>query len=98
LGKGNLPQTFLLHDHPVFGPQCLRLFQEALAVTTPRDTAALCESIFKTIEPFNVAGLGDDRRRNWYRVDAEDLFNNAAKLGASKEEISQMLHRAGFRP
>ena len=96
LGQGILARSFLLHDHPVFGPRCLRLFEEAPRARTPRESAILCESILKTIEPFNVAGLGDHRRRNWYGVDADDLFNNASKLGVNREDISRMLHRAGF--
>jgi hypothetical protein len=49
------------------------------------------------IEPFNVAGLGDPNRRNWYPVEAEDLFRGAAKVGATRDEISQLLDRSGFR-
>ena len=63
----------------------------------PLDSDELTEEILRIIEPFNVAGLSDPDRRNWYPVDAEDLFRGASKLGATHDEISQLLDRSGFR-
>ncbi|HWC65185.1 MAG TPA: hypothetical protein VG777_03810, partial [Thermoanaerobaculia bacterium] len=48
------------------------------------------------IEPWNVAGLLDPERRNWYPVSAADLREGAAKLAASEREIDDMLVRSGF--
>jgi hypothetical protein len=44
----------------------------------------------------NLAGLGEPERRNWYPVDARDLFEGAGKIGATVEEISALLARSGF--
>ncbi|HEX4022039.1 MAG TPA: FAD-dependent oxidoreductase [Acidobacteriaceae bacterium] len=96
LGKPELASSFLLHAHPVFGPACVRLFERARRVRTEEESAALVEEILQAIAPFNVAGLGDARRRNWYPVDAEDLLTGASKLEASRDDVLQMLQRCGF--
>jgi FADH2 O2-dependent halogenase len=97
LGKPHLASSFLLHDHPAFGPQSRLLFDRILRARRPLDSKELSEEISRMIEPFNVAGLGDPNRRNWYPVEAEDLFRGAAKVGATRDEISQLLDRSGFR-
>jgi hypothetical protein len=51
----------------------------------------------RAIEPFNVVGLGNRDRRNWYPVDPDDLLNSAKKVEASQDEILQLLRRCGFR-
>ena len=54
-------------------------------------------SVKTAIEPFDVAGLSDRSRRNWYPVKADDLFGAANKLlGASRAEIEKLLNRSGF--
>ena len=93
LGKKELAASFLLHDHPTFGPQCRSLLNR---VESGRGSKELIEQILRVIEPFNVAGLGDPARRNWYPVRADDLYRNASKVGATREEISQLLNRCGF--
>jgi FADH2 O2-dependent halogenase len=97
LGNSDLPGSFLLHNHPTFGPQCRSLLDRILQSGGPLETDELTEEILRIIEPFNVAGLGNPDRRNWYPVDAEDLFRGASKLGATHDEISQLLDRSGFR-
>jgi FADH2 O2-dependent halogenase len=97
LGKPDRAGSFLLHDHPTFGPQCRTLFHRIARGPSAADSKELSGQILKMIEPFNVAGLGDPARRNWYTVNAEDLFRGAAKLGATQDEISQMLNRCGFQ-
>jgi tetracycline 7-halogenase / FADH2 O2-dependent halogenase len=96
LGKPDLASSFLLHAHPDFGPQCLQLFNRIRSAPKPIDAEAITGLVLKIIDPFNVAGLGDPHRRNWYGVDAEDLLSSAWKLGISREKVSQMLHRSGF--
>jgi FADH2 O2-dependent halogenase len=49
------------------------------------------------LDQINVAGLADPARRNWYPCRAEDLLENSAKLGVSREEVCRMLRRTGFR-
>ena len=96
LGKPELAPSFLLHDHAIFGPTCLRLFERTLHPRTERESSELVRDIVCAIEPFNVAGLGDAARRNWYPVIAEDLIQSAHKLNASQDEILQLLRRSGF--
>ena len=98
LGRAQLAPSFLLHDDPRFGPDCARLSERARAMPSGREAEELIEEVYRMIEPFDVAGLGKRDRRNWYPVEAEDLLRSAQKLGASREEIMQMLDRCGFQP
>jgi len=54
------------------------------------------EQIGSVIEPFDVAGLNDRSRRNWYPVTAGDLISAAGKLGTNRTEIEEMLNNTGF--
>ena len=56
---------------------------------TDRARAHLFDQIDRAIEPFDVAGLGDDTRRDWYPVLADDLIAGRDKLGASETEIDE---------
>ncbi|MGC2163666.1 MAG: NAD(P)/FAD-dependent oxidoreductase [Silvibacterium sp.] len=97
LGKPQLASSFLLHDHPQFGTECTRVLEQAHLVRRGKNSDDLIEEIFRIIEPFDVAGLGDRTRRNWYPVEAEDLLRGACKVDASRDEIVQMLDRCGFK-
>ncbi len=57
---------------------------------------ALLARIDAAIEPFDIAGLRDRTRRDWYPVLADDLIAGAAKLDASAEDIDRLLARSGF--
>lgn len=96
LKKPLLAPSFLLHDHPVFGPACRKLLERARHLKTEKDAASLIADVHRAIEPLDVAGLRRHDRRNWYPVDAEDLLRSAAKLGVGREEIIQMLENCGF--
>jgi FADH2 O2-dependent halogenase len=63
---------------------------------TEQESAALTSDILETIKPFNVMGLDRRERRNWYPVDADDLMNASSKLGASRDEVLELLQRCGF--
>jgi tetracycline 7-halogenase / FADH2 O2-dependent halogenase len=97
LGRPELAPGFLLHAHPTFGPDLHACAMTALARPQGRARNALIEEIDRAIEPFDVAGLLDGSRRDWYPVLADDLFKNAWKLGASEAEIQRLLERSGFR-
>jgi FADH2 O2-dependent halogenase len=97
LDKPQLAPSFLLCDHPIFGPACERLCRQALQVRTETESADLRVAILHTIEPFNVAGLGKAQCRNWFPADARDLLEGAEKLCASEGEIRSLLQRCGFR-
>jgi FADH2 O2-dependent halogenase len=96
LGKPQLASSFLLCNDPAFAPACLQLCERASRSLDRHESDELIRDILRTIEPFNVAGLGRDERRNWYPVIAGDLVDSAGKLGASREEIFALLRRCGF--
>ncbi len=96
LGKPHLAGSFLMHDHAVFGAASRTLLETARLPRSAQDSAELIRAIHDTIEPFNVAGLGDSRRHNWYPVDPEDLLRSASKVDATYEDVAQMLKRCGI--
>lgn len=96
LGKAYLAPSFLLCDHPEFGSQCREIFHRVHKLQTSADSLCIQDDILRVVEPINLAGLGDSRRRNWYPVDAADLYANAWKLDASYDDISALLRRCGF--
>ncbi len=96
LGRHDLAPGFLLCDHPTFGPASRAIAEVAMLGPTDRARANLIDQIDRAIEPFDIAGLGDDSRRDWYPVLAEDLVAGRAKLGASEAEIERLLARCGF--
>src|SRR5262249_38707189 len=92
-------------DRKCFKAACWRIESHELsqALTTNFHTQGgyeqreeLAEQIQRVIKPFDVAGLSDCSRRNWYPVKADDLFGAADKLGASRAEIEKLLSRSGF--
>ncbi len=52
--------------------------------------------IAKLIEPWDIAGLGDLGRRNWYPVVFDDLINARHKLNASMEDIRALFAKLGI--
>lgn len=96
LGQPHLALSFLLHDHPRFGEGCARVLERARTAGSDRDSDILLDEIHRVIEPFDVAGLSDRTRRNWYPVDAEDLLRAGHKIGASRDQVMDMLERCGF--
>ena len=97
LKKPQLAASFLLHDHPSFGLASRKLFERALHVHTRQKSDRLIEEILKTVEPIDVAGLCSPERRNWYPVDPDDLFRSAHKVGATQDEITDLLLSCGFQ-
>jgi tetracycline 7-halogenase / FADH2 O2-dependent halogenase len=96
LGRPELASSFLLHDQPQFGPQCARVLMQAQSARTEAESKAVIQEIQRIIEPLDVAGFTNPARHNWYSVDAEDLLRAAPKVGASRDEVLQMLERCGF--
>jgi FADH2 O2-dependent halogenase len=94
LGKPDLADAFLLSDNPSLDTR--RLLERARQTHTVDETQALCDDIVRAIEPFNVAGLGDRSRHNWYPANAEDMLTAASKFGATREEAGRLLERCGF--
>ncbi len=96
LGNHELAPGFLLCDHSTFGPRSRAIAGRAMLGPTDRARANLLGEIDRTVEPFDVAGLGDDSRCDWYPVLAEDLIAGRQKLGATRAQIDVLLERCGF--
>ena len=96
LGRNDGSWGFLLCGHPIFGPELRGCAGTARAALTDGDREALFARIDRAVGPFDVAGLRDRGRRDWYPVQAEDLRAAAPLLGASPGEIDTLLERCGF--
>jgi FADH2 O2-dependent halogenase len=97
LKRPEIAPGFLLRAHPAFGPELHALCAMALAKPHGRARDELIKMIDAAIEPFDVAGLCDGSRRDWYPARAEDLVQNASKLRATAGEVDALLERSGFR-
>jgi FADH2 O2-dependent halogenase len=96
LGRPHLAGSFLLHDVPAFDMPARALIDRARSIRGVAATEEFNREVIRAIEPFNIAGLGQPARRNWYPVDAEDFLNGAGKLGVGREEVSRLLDQSGF--
>jgi FADH2 O2-dependent halogenase len=96
LGRPDLASGFLLCRHPGFGPESAGCAEVALTRPAAARREALCARILRAIAPFDVAGLGDESRRDWYPVLAEDLVRAAPRLQASEAQVQALLARCGF--
>jgi FADH2 O2-dependent halogenase len=96
LNKAQLATSFLLHDHPAFGPACTRIYERVMSRRSPRESEAIAKTIFEVIDPIDVAGLGRQGRRNWYPVNAGDMLDSCWKVEATKGEAELLLRRCGF--
>jgi len=98
LGRPQLAPGFLLCGHPGFGPESARIAESALTRPTGEGRGQLLSRIDAAIAPFDVAGLGDRERHDWYPVRAEDLLAAAPRLHAAPDEVASLLERCGFSP
>src|SRR5262249_9325611 len=96
LGRARLAPGFLLHNHSRFGPELRVCAERAMASPHGHARDALIARIDQAIEPFDVAGLLDRSRKDWFPVLAEDLLANRSKVEASVDEIHELLERSGF--
>jgi tetracycline 7-halogenase / FADH2 O2-dependent halogenase len=96
LGKTHLAHSFLLGDNRHFHGSAQRCLAHARLASTENEIREVAQEVLQTIEPVNIAGLGNAARHNWYPVDADDLLNAASKLESTREEITQMLKQCGF--
>jgi FADH2 O2-dependent halogenase len=96
LGMNGKANGFLLCDDPVFGPEVRACADAVLSAPRGLERNALLNRLDLAIEPFDVAGLGDRTRRDWYPVLASDLVAAAPKLEATARQIEALLERCGF--
>ncbi len=94
LGHASSDAGFLLRHHPEFRRvlrQCIDL-----AGTTPGPV--LRQAIETGIEPFNLAGLCQPKKRNWYPCDLQELYEAAHRIPATRSQIDAMLRDCGMSP
>jgi FADH2 O2-dependent halogenase len=96
LEKPALARGFLLHDRKEFAAACKQLLAAARGSLIGDARGQFLHDVAATIEPINVVGLADAKRRNWYPALAADLVAAAPKLGADRAAIDRLLTRCGF--
>jgi FADH2 O2-dependent halogenase len=96
LGKPHLADSFLLSGNAAFGPALRRICDSGRAPQTPDSRARLLGEIARAVAPFDVAGLLEASRRNWFPLTEDDLRAAAPKLGATPAEIERILATSGF--
>jgi FADH2 O2-dependent halogenase len=96
LGRAHLAPGFLLNAHPRFGAEIRACAEVAATVPSGERREALFSRIDRAIEPFDIAGLLDFTRRDWYPMLASDLIAGAPKLEASPAEVNRLLERCGL--
>jgi tetracycline 7-halogenase / FADH2 O2-dependent halogenase len=96
LGRPDRAAGFLLCDDERFGPELVACTERALEPLDPSAREVLFARIDAAIAPYDVAGLRDGSRRDWYPVLASDLLAAAPRLGIDREDAQRLLERAGF--
>jgi FADH2 O2-dependent halogenase len=89
---------FLGVGDPVLEPlpkEALRRLREITrgrgAVGSPSERGAFAEWLAQRIAPRNIAGLANPARRNLYPVDFEELIEQHALLGMSRDQVVEAL-------
>jgi tetracycline 7-halogenase / FADH2 O2-dependent halogenase len=96
LNRPDLADSFLLHTTPNFGPGFANCCNAAFYTTRGARRTALLANIHDTIAPFDIAGLNDTNRGNWYPALAKDFIKSSHKLGVTPTQASKALAKAGF--
>jgi FADH2 O2-dependent halogenase len=91
LGRGDLASQFLLGSRPAFQSAFTRHVGKALE-GLPVDP----EAVRRDLEPFNIAGLCDPVKRNWYGVDLQDVVRGATKLEQTPDQVLAFIARMGW--
>jgi hypothetical protein len=85
---------FLGVGDDVLGPLPRQSFDRLRDIThgrgdagSPQDRAGFVDWLARAIEPRNIAGLADARRRNLYPVDLDALVERHALIGMSREQV-----------
>ena len=82
------PRGFLCGDSPAFtggvGAAVARANRHGRRGRYERDIAA-------AVADWNVAGLCDPEKRNWYPVDLDDAIRYADKLGLTRKQVRERL-------
>jgi len=94
LGRPDLARGFLLRGRADFwGAATAAVRCASDRWCSEQEVTAL---VARALEPVNLAGLGDPRRRNWYPVDTAALLSAAGKVESNPEALRSMLQRCGI--
>src|SRR5262245_56640003 len=93
LGRDHLAQSFMAVDRPDFADATKRL-SRTLRHNDRSDSSLFAAQVKQKIDCLNVAGLCDQRKRNWYDVDLEDVIVSADKLEMTSAEMRKFLESA----
>jgi tetracycline 7-halogenase / FADH2 O2-dependent halogenase len=88
LGSTRTPRGFLCGDSPVFVEALARLSPAAGGAGDP---AIHEREVASAVADWNVAGLCEREKRNWYAVDLEDTIRSAAKLELTPRQVRERL-------
>jgi FADH2 O2-dependent halogenase len=91
LGRPDLAGQFLVGSRPEF----TAILTGAAAAAAAGGPVSL-RTLREQLEPFNVAGLCEPDKRNWYGVDLEDVVRGAAKLEQTPEQVRAFIDRMGW--
>lgn len=91
LDQGHLASQFLLGNRPQFHD----LFHRHIRAAQARQPVS-AEAVRQDLEPFNIAGLCDPEKRNWYGVDLQDVVRGAAKLERTPDQVRAFIERMGW--
>ena len=90
LGKPELARGFLLRGNVEFHSRMTSILMDI-----DQDNADRIDSrVRELIEPFNIAGLLNLKRKNWYPVDLDALRQSGVKVSSSELEIASMLGKS----
>ena len=79
---------FLCADDPRFASDVAALASQC------RERRDLHPRVARAVDRFNIAGLCDPSKRNWYGVDLDDAVRGAHKLGVAPQEVERVLASA----
>lgn len=96
LRRPELAPGFLLSAHPTFAQELTACVTLATSTRHGAVRQALDDRLDRAIEPFDIAGLRNRERRNWYPVLASDLLASGTRLNATPDELRELLERSGF--
>jgi FADH2 O2-dependent halogenase len=88
LDSPRAPRGFLCGDSDRF-TSALRRLSPAGEIGVARDRYE--SEVAAAIADWNIAGLCDSDKRNWYSVDLEDTIRGAEKLGLTRQQVLERL-------
>ena len=94
LGNPQRANSFLLCDNARFVSGFRQCCQLARAEKSLETSKRLHRLIQKTIAPYDVAGLTDRGKNNWFPVDFEDLRRATPRLGLNPDRVERLIVEA----